>query len=305
MYNFDEFMRRVKNCNPQFKRFKMTSDLDPLMKVLNSNGQKWNFAPAGIAQVQKAVQELKTPAITKYKNALLYLSQELKVSPGAIPAKPKMKYTKFYSFLGTYDGVNGSGQRKSFPPCKTAFGHEHVFTYESSNGDLGALTSVGTREHVKHRTHPGSAPFNEIQGKGEAEFTQGATTNSGANIGKCTDVHSIKLPWFICRYPRQVGSVIAEQWYQYTCDGIHWQNIPGAAYLLEKGVRTGGPSGFLLFFKKSNWQEHNKEPFHFEVEYVLIDPPEYVPKEFTDIKKSYPDEDDINLYAHRIVAGGN
>lgn len=304
MYNFDEFMRRVKQCNPHFKRFSPTSSLDPLINVLAPKGLKWQFAPSGAESVRKAVHGLKTEALVKYRPALMYLAQELKIDPGAIPCKPKMKFTKFQSGVGGCTGKNKAGQTKKFDLIPSAFAHEHVFSWESTNGDMQALQKVGTREWVKHRTPPGSPPFNQIQSNVQMETKQGATTNSGGAAGYCTDQHSVYVPWVICRYPRTTGSVIAEQWYQYTCDGTNWHNIPGAAFLIEKGVRAGGPTGFLFYFKKTNWAPHNTTAFHFEVEYVVANPPDFVPQIHTDVTKGVYVDADINKYAHRVVSAG-
>jgi hypothetical protein len=304
MYNFDEFMRRVKQCNPNFKRFTPKSDLDPLLNVLNKNGMKWSFNPMNANEVRRAVHGLKTAALVKYRQALVYLAQELKIDPGAIPSNPKMKYTKFKSGIGGYTGKNSAGQIQKGDLVPSAFAHEHVLTWESSNGDMQALQTVGTREHVKHRTHPGSPPFNQIQGNVQAETFQGATTNNGGSVGRCVDEHSMYVPWVICRFPRTTGSVIAEQWYQYTCDGVTWHNIPGAAFLIEKGVRAGGPTGHLMYFKKTNWFEHNQTKFHFEVEYVVAHPPAFLPQTHTDVTKGAYMDDDINKHAFRVVAAG-
>ena len=304
MYNFDEFMRRVKQCNPNFKRFMPKSNLDPLTAVLNKNGMKWSFNPMNADDVRKAVHGLKTEALVKYRQALLYLAQELNIDPGAIPVKPKMKYTGFKSGVGGVTGKNSMGQTQRSNLIPSAFAHIHVLTWESSNGDMQALQTVGTREHVKHRTHPGSPPFNQIQGNVQLETFQGATTNSGGSQGACTDEHSMYNPWVICRFPRVTGSVVAEQWYQYTCDGVKWNNIPGAAFLIEKGVRAGGPTGHLMFFKKSNWLPHNTTPFHFEVEYPVAQPPAFLPQVHTDVTKGAYMDDEITNHAYRVVSTG-
>lgn len=66
-----------------------------------------------------------------------------------------------------------------------------------------------------------------------------------------------------------------EQKYQYSIDRVNWGDIEGAAFLIEKGIKQGGPTGWLYYFSKKNWAPFNNRPFVMEVEYPLqrIAPP--------------------------------
>jgi hypothetical protein len=78
------------------------------------------------------------------------------------------------------------------------------------------------------------------------EFHWGET--DGAQFGYGRDDHSIKPPQLVCRTPYVSGSCIAEQWYQYSFDGQNWINLPGAAYLIHKGIRLS--KGRLFSFSR-------------------------------------------------------
>lgn len=77
--------------------------------------------------------------------------------------------------------------------------------------------------------------------------------------------------------PLRAGSLVGEQWYQYSLDGTDWHNIEGAAFLLEKRVEFVG-GRWLLTFVKSNWEPHNRTPFRFEISYIIGTAPRSRPK---------------------------
>ena len=296
-----QFMTLVKQCNPSFKRFTRQSDLDPLIDALGGESGQTFYTPTHRARINDVVHVLASDKANKYRVALLYLAQELGVDPGPIPCRPKMSLREFGTHMGEYEGINSVGATKRIELNPRSFNHAFKFTWESTNGDLQALRNVGTRENVKWRSDPGGTPFNYVQGKTPMQFTQGATTNNGANSGYCVDDHSTILPALICLDPRVTGSIVAEQLYEYTCDGRTWKPIPGAAYLLEKGVRTGGPTGHLYYFMKTNWAPHNTTPYHFEVEYTVDPAPAYMPKPGTPVAKGLTTKADISDYAHRVI----
>lgn len=61
---------------------------------------------------------------------------------------------------------------------------------------------VGARQNVRFHTNPADSPFDYAQGNTSMNFTQGATTNAGADPGYDVDDHSIVLPSIICADPR-------------------------------------------------------------------------------------------------------
>jgi hypothetical protein len=101
-------------------------------------------------------------------------------------------------------------------------------------------------------------------------FTQGATKNSGAAFGFTDDDHSMVNPSLLVRRPLVVGSVIADQVYEYSADGQTWYPIPGADYEIEKGVRMAGNQFRFVFRKQS--APVSTDRFHLEVEYPIGPP---------------------------------
>lgn len=86
------------------------------------------------------------------------------------------------------------------------------------------------------------------------------------------------IPSVICAYARQAGKIVAQQWYQYSFDGITYQNIEGAAFLLEKEVAQDSKGRWILTFRKKNWAAHNPVPFSFEASYYTGQPSTTRPK---------------------------
>jgi hypothetical protein len=165
---------------------------------------------------------------------------------------------------------------------------------------MESLRSVGTREHVTFRTSPAAPPFNYVQASIPMTFDQGSPDN--AHFGSCGDDHSTKHPRLICAYPRVAGELVAEQWYQYTTDhGANWKNIPAAAYLIIKGVRPG-KDGLVYYFKKTNWEPHNKRKFHFEAEYEIGTPPNPMPDVGIKLSMQSGNPADIKQYAIRVIS---
>lgn len=237
----------------------------------------------------------------------------------AIPVKPKMKFARFQIALGMYMADDGTGLKEYQlrgdpssvgPGWPRGFLHRHSLTWESSDGDPNSLQDVFTREWVKFRTPTTSPPFSALQDPDQEFYAPGPPHDGncrgtqGAMGG--TDDHSTCHPALICCWPRQAGTLIAEQWYQWRRGNDAWQNIEGAAYLIEKSVFQEGPD-WVFLFKKTNWRPHNPTPFHFEVHYTIPPPPPQMPAAYAHIAKDSQcghEEADITKWARRVVSMG-
>lgn len=186
---------------------------------------------------------------------------------GGRPCSPSMHFHRFdegeYNYVGN-DGVTDSLQALS----PGSLHHVFDFKWKSSNGNMASLAQIWTREHVKFRTSQRASPFNQ-NNPPDMEFYWGESL--GATTGMGRDDHSTKPPALICRFPLQAGACIAEQWYQFSYDKVTWHNIPGAAYLLNKGVRQS-KGGWVFYFKKESWSPHNPKCYAFEAEYPITGP---------------------------------
>jgi len=293
-FSMQTFMQKVKQCNPTFKRFTRKSDLDPVIDALGGEaGQKF-YIPSHNAKINQATHALPAAAVVKYRDALLYLAKELKADAGPVPCSQRMEFVEFGVMFGNYVG------HQNYP---ARFYHKHKFHWKSSNGDMTSLSKVGTREHVAHRTSPSGPPFDPLMNAAHAmNFTQGATTNAGANAGLCWDDHSIGNPALIVARPVTAASVIADQDYQYTTDGVNWHSIPEAQYEIEKGVRMSGGQ-LVFFFRKQSAPPHTNR-FHFEVEYAIgakfAVPGNKIPVPAA----AFVPATDINAYASKVIRLG-
>lgn len=296
-----QFTAKATAVNPNISRIKESS-LEPLLVVLRTL-PAFGFVPAAKkSEIQLAYAFIPLDKQTKYKSAFDYMKAELGPFADAIPCKPQMALNRFETNMGEYKGTNATGQIKSILLNPRSFHHMCRFTYSSSNGQMQSLSAVGTREQVTYTTNPDAAPFNYVQAGTPITFTQGATVASGASSGYCDDDHSTILPSLICASPRVPGTLLAQQWYEYTTDGVNWQHIPQAAYLLEKSVKAGGPTGWIYTFKKSNWLPHNLTPWKLEIEYLVDPQPEYMPAPGVKISKSLNQAADVKNFAYKVVS---
>jgi hypothetical protein len=307
LFDINTFMAKVKQDNPSFKKWTRTSSLDPLIAQLRGPTV---LTAAGKANVERLIAFLEFPKQASYKQALAYVAAQLGVRVGAIPCNPVMKFVQFKIGKGGYKGYNGAGQDRfelldpdtPGSPGPRSFVHVHKITWSASNGNPGSLATVRTREHVKFLQNTQAAPFNNIQDPDREFYAPGTMGTTGAMEGY--DDHSTKLPALICCYPRQAGTLQGQQWYQYSVDnGATWNNIEGAAYLLEKSVAKVG-ADWVFTFKKTNWAPHNTKPFHFEVEYTVAPPPDFLPRTDADVHPGGTEEADINRWARRVIATG-
>jgi hypothetical protein len=184
------------------------------------------------------------------------------------------------------------------------FYHVHELTWASSNGHAPSLTNVGTRERVTWRTSPAGPPFDATMHGGiPMTFTQGATTNAGANACSNFDDHSIGNPDLVVRRPLAAGSVIADQVYEYTADGTNWYPIPQAYFELERGVRQRSGQWVMYFCKRN--AAGNPHRFHFEVEYPLGPlPPPPPGGRLPVVPEGFATAGNIRDYASRVISLG-
>jgi hypothetical protein len=261
--NVDKFRTEVASVNKHLGRFTKSS-LEPLLTELGPAATLLP-GPQKLSRIQELVFHIPADKQLKYQAAL----NVLKLAGVAVcgrPCQPKMEFVRFESGPFPYVGVNESG--KDFMVMLDPGDMHHIFDfkYKSTTGDLNSLRTVGTREHVKFRTSQRSAPFNDFMPT-DMEFHWGESASGNSGYGR--DDHSIKPPALVCRFPWVAGEVVAEQWYQYSVDNrATWHNIPGAAYLITKGVRQSG-GNWVFYFRKSNWDPHNTVRSCFEAEYPM------------------------------------
>jgi|GEM_PF-1802064 len=302
MFDINIFNRHITDKNSHLSRHKVSS-LSTLLRELGGfNGFP---TPDKKKAIQNAIFHIPFDKQIKYKIALDYLALETGVKICGCPVEPTMQLQRSgtsefsYSAIDDNDKPNLSTLIPGFIPMKS-FHHVMEFKWKSSTGNMASLQNVGVREHVKFRVPPDSAPFNEHMA-GVMEFYHG-DSSSGANIGFGRDDHFTKPPSLIVRWPLEPGEVVLEQWYQFTIDNqASYENIPGAAYLLTKGVRKSDKD-WVFFFKKENWAPHNNLKFKFEVEYLLL-PPYPRPKPGAKLMRPGQIEDkSLKDYAHKIIS---
>lgn len=291
-FSMMQFMTLVTSKDTAFKNFNRikNSSLDPLIAAIP-------LKPVLTAPEKETIR-LRLAYIPydkqmKYREALEYLRvqhglAEVAAIPYAIPCKPEMKFDRFEKQMRTWPGG----------PLLDPGTYIHLFrfSFSSSNGNLASLAHVGTRERVTYRTNPAGPPFNYVQANTPATFTQGATTNNGAQTGWSIDDHITILPSIICANPRVNGELVADQLYEYTSDGRTWRVIPEAYYLLKKGVRGGN----TFYFAKTNSAPDNPKRSHFEVEYPIGPAPASMPPVGTNLGKGGKVAADIRAYG-RVV----
>ena len=229
-----------------------------------------NFTAQQRDEIQELVFFIPYDKQIKYKKALDYLASKVNVRICGRPTDWNMNFADLQ--VGGELSYTLNGQTMVIAPIS----YHHIFycSWKSSTGNPLSLQGQSTREHVTFKTPPSAPPFNHLTTTPQT-FTQ-ANHGNGSFCWN-TDDHSTKNPAVICANPRVQGELVGEQRYQYTLDdGVTWKDIPGAAYLIKKGVRmTGGQH--LFYFSKQNWAPHNTRKFHFEVEYVIGPAPAVMP----------------------------
>jgi hypothetical protein len=203
--------------------------------------------------------------------------------PPATPTNPVMEFVEYQVQDGKYtvDILTGGQEeielkdgatdprdtnRKKIVLGPLRFLHKHRLTWKSSDEQMNSLTNVQTREYVTFKTPTQALPFSHFADP-DQEFCQ---VGSNGNFGKAEDDHSVMLPALICMHPLREGKLIGEQRYQYRLPGGRWENIPQAAFLLEKSVYKNPQTQEWVFkFVKSNWELHNPNPYRFEIHYKI------------------------------------
>jgi len=265
MLDAGKFRSEAMRINPQMGRFKKSA-LAPILELLG-NHQRTHLSPKLRDDIQELIFHIPHDRQTKYATALKVLESDgLKIC--GRPVDPRMEFVRFDQGDYSYVGRDNSGAEKMIVLKPGSLHHVFDFKWKSSTGSLQSLTKVWTQEHIKFRTSQRGIPFNDVMSN-DMEFTWGKTNGASAGFGR--DDHSMKPPRLVCRFPFQEGWNIAEQWYQYSMDGTNWKNIPGAAFLIHKGVRQS-KGQWVFAFKKTNWAPHNNRSFKFEAEYPIGGP---------------------------------
>lgn len=303
MFKLADFNTHVTTANSHFARHKQSS-LQPLLDELATIvGVP---TPVQKKAIQEAIFNIPFAKQTKYQQALNYLATNCGVKICGRPTEPTMNLESFRIADFLYHGLDGANK-----PILNTMDQDHVpiqslhhvfdFKYKSSTGNLASLANVGTREHVKFRVQPGGPPFTTALSDTPLEFHHGVST-TGASSGYGRDDHMTKPPGLICGFPLAPGELIADQWYQYTIDnGATWENIPGAAYNIVKGVRDAGGT-WVFYFVKKNWTPHNTKHFHFEAEYAIDAPTPSIDPGKPLGRCGQATKSEIGTYAHRVVS---
>lgn len=271
MIDAARFRAEALKVNKTLGRIKKSS-LQPLFDELGTQPTV-NAMPDKMARLQELIFQVPHDRQIKYRTAFEVLKRAgLKIC--GRPCDPSMHFLRFDTGPFPYVGLDHTGQQKMVTLDPGSLHHVFDFKWKSTTGNLASLATVWTREFVTFRSSQRAAPFNNAMPP-DMQFFWGTTNGASAGFGR--DDHSIKPPKLVCRYPWVTGENVAEQWYQYSLDGNSWHNIPGAAYLLTKGVRQSGGQ-WVFYFRKSNWAPHNTKTYRFEAEYPIGPPLAYQPK---------------------------
>lgn len=260
------FQSEARRINSSLGRFRKSA-LDPLFKKLG-NHHRTHLSPQLRAEVQELIYHVPHDRQIKYAAAFAVLQAGGFHITGR-PCDPTMNFVRFDQGPFAYVGVGSDGNDQMAILDPGSLHHVFDFKWKSTAGNMQSLANVWTREHITFRTMPNNPPFNDAMGT-TMHFTWGDT--QGATNGYGRDDHSIKPPKLVARYPLAAGWLITEQWYQYSHDGVTYQNIPGAAYLIHKGIQLR-QGEWCFVFKKTNWAPHNTLTYKFEAEYPIGAPP--------------------------------
>ncbi len=272
MFKLSDFNKHVSDANSHFARFKESSLEQLIGELTMINGMPTMQQKQ---KIQDRIFFIPHDKQQKYQKALNYLATSCGVAICGRPTDPVMELQSFRTAEFLYHALDANNKSVlntsvgGYVPVQSLH-HVFDFKFKSSTGNLASLANVWTREHVKFRQKPGGPPFNNALADTPIEFNHGESTTSSSGYGR--DDHMTKPPCLICADPLVAGELVADQWYQYSIDkGVTWENIPGAAYNIIKGVRKSG-NQWVFYFIKNNWAVHNQKNFHFEAEYA-IDPP--------------------------------
>ena len=228
------FRTEVDRINSHLSRF-YTSSLEPLLIELGAQPML-NADPGKMTRLQELIFQIPYDKQMKYGVALDLLKPYGLYICGR-PCDPTLTFAWFARDSFSYVGMDPMGNQLMVPLEQPSLHHVFDCKWKSTTGNLHSLANVGTREYVRFLTSQQAPPFTDrmpIDPPGRA-FYAGESPTSVLGFGR--DDHSIRPPQIVCLYPWVAGENVAEQWYQYTLDNRTWINIPGAAYLITKGVR--------------------------------------------------------------------
>lgn len=297
--SMNTLIAHIGSSNWHFEWFK-SSSLAPILTLLGGNkkssGDIRVIQLSDALKIEALIQKLPTDKLNKYKSALEYLGGALDIDSYAVPINPKMEFVKFQIDDALSIGKNGG---VTLSPGR--YLHVHKLTFQSSNGDLGVFNHTLTREHIWYPNQkPWDTPFSDVMSKVPLSFNQPENGSIGTSG---FDDHSTILPEYIVRWPIQPGKVEIRQQYEYKVpNGKKWKPIPGAAFMLEKGVRTGKNGVDAFYFFKKNYYVTNHQAFHFEVEYDLGKEPADLPTKLPSAFK-FPKDADMSKYGTVISTG--
>lgn len=270
--NVTKFRDEAEKVNKHLGRF-LASSLDPIFKELGTQPTV-NADPMKMQKLQELIFHIPADRQQKYSAALDVLKAAGLYICGR-PCDPSMNFVRFDQGEFAYVGLDHAGKDKLVILKPGSLHHVFDFKWKSTTGNMQSLAQVATREFVQFRTSQQSPPFNSAMPI-DMQFFWGESDSASSGFGR--DDHSIKPPKLVCAFPWVAGENVAQQWYQYSLDRkATWQNIPGAAYLLTKGVRQS-KGKWVFYFRKSNWEPHNTKRYNFEAEYPLDPPLVYQPK---------------------------
>ncbi|ODB39046.1 hypothetical protein BB427_12400 [Pseudoalteromonas sp. BMB] len=264
------FMNHIGTANDGFRQ--NASSLNNIILLLGGNAQNSpnnrNINNRTAENIEGEIHGLPVDKLLKYQTALVYLGNALNIDSFARPTNYNMAFHGFelqwYQFRDpTHGMIRIDNARYIF---------KHQFTFDSTNGDVNTFTHCLTREHVWYPTARAyDPPFNQLLSRVPQSFFM---PQNGSQSASVTDDHSTFNPDYIVRRPLTMGRTIdIRQRYQYKQPGRQWQNIPGASYILKKGVRWGGSGDPCFFFSKQNYAPENPNAYHFEVEIALGNTP--------------------------------
>jgi hypothetical protein len=267
MFDKTVFLTGVKKANMLFNP--KTTSLRGLLAVL-PNQAAVKFSGAQRDTILRELALVPSAKQQRYTNALNYLLGEIagvnSTLPYGIPINPKMALTE----LRLADAFD-SGKLIMKDGYISQVVH---LSWISSNGVMSSLSQIQTRERVKSVGDPTAAPFNHLNHH-DLDYTFGG---GAANFGGNDDDHFFPHPTFICRRPLSLGLHRFDQVYEYSHDkGATWLPIPGAVYVIEKGVRQIDGQYVMYFKKTGNTLQGGNDPFHLEVEFEIGDPPAKLP----------------------------
>ncbi|MBQ4852805.1 hypothetical protein [Pseudoalteromonas sp. MMG012] len=264
------FMTLVEGAHGGFRQ--SVSSLNNIVILLGGNAQNSpdirNINNRTAMNIEAQIHILPVDKLQRYRLALMYIGTLLNIDSYARPTNYTMRFSGFelqwWQFRHQTHGMTRIDNAR--------YMFKHQFSFESTNGDDNTFNHCLTREHIWYPTARAYDPsFNQLLSRVQQSFVQPPNGSQGTVI---RDDHSTFNPDYIVRRPLMMGRTIeVRQRYQYLQPGRQWTDIPGASYLIKKGVRWGAGGDPCYFFSKENYAPENTQPFHFEVEIAIGNEP--------------------------------